>query len=65
MGEYIDLDVEEEVTAKGIEPPAHWPSREGKIEVEGLVARYAPEVSSRSTVLNQASPVDSLAVPLL
>lgn len=30
--------------AKGIEPPAHWPSRDGKIEVQGLTARYAPEM---------------------
>lgn len=42
--EYLQLEAEEEHTAKGVEPPAAWPSNEGKIEVRNLVATYAPEV---------------------
>lgn len=42
--EYLLLEAEEEVTAKGIEPPAAWPSSEGKIEVRNLQATYAAEV---------------------
>jgi ABC-type multidrug transport system fused ATPase/permease subunit len=42
--EYLQLEAEEETTAKGIEPPAAWPSNEGKIEVRNLTATYAAEV---------------------
>lgn len=44
--EDLDLDVEEEEHKRGIEPPAHWPSRDSKVEVENLTCHYAPQVSS-------------------
>ncbi|WRT68702.1 uncharacterized protein IL334_005682 [Kwoniella shivajii] len=44
VGEYLDLEVEEEETAKGIEPPAHWPTRDGSVVVENLTCRYAPQL---------------------
>ncbi|KAK6910984.1 hypothetical protein I203_105019 [Kwoniella mangroviensis CBS 8507] len=44
VGEYLELEVEEEEHAKGIEPPAHWPSREGSVVVEDLTCRYAPQL---------------------
>nr|XP_019045027.1 ATP-binding cassette transporter [Kwoniella bestiolae CBS 10118]OCF23957.1 ATP-binding cassette transporter [Kwoniella bestiolae CBS 10118] len=44
VGEYLELEVEEEEHAKGIEPPAHWPSREGSVVVENLTCRYAPQL---------------------
>ncbi|WWC90401.1 uncharacterized protein L201_005336 [Kwoniella dendrophila CBS 6074] len=44
VGEYLDLEVEEEEHAKGVEPPAHWPSREGSVVVENLTCRYAPQL---------------------
>jgi hypothetical protein len=40
----LDLDVEEEEQQRGIEPPAHWPSRDSKVEVENLTCHYAPQV---------------------
>ena len=42
--EDFDLEVEEEEHARGIEPPAYWPSREGSVIVERLTCRYAPMV---------------------
>lgn len=42
--EYLVLESEEEEDEKGMEPPAYWPSKEGKIEVKSLTARYAPEL---------------------
>ncbi|WVQ79432.1 hypothetical protein IAT38_001530 [Cryptococcus sp. DSM 104549] len=44
VGEYLDLPVEEEEDAKGMEPPAHWPSRDGSVVVENLTCRYAPHL---------------------
>lgn len=49
--EYLQLEAEEETTAKGVEPPAAWPSNEGKIEVRNLVATYAAEVRSDCKLL--------------
>lgn len=43
----LDLEVEEEDHAKGVEPPAYWPSREGSVVVENLTCHYAPQVSFR------------------
>jgi hypothetical protein len=40
----LELDVEEEETQRGIEPPAYWPSRDSKVEVEHLTCHYAPQV---------------------
>jgi hypothetical protein len=40
----LELDVEEEETQRGIEPPAYWPSRDSKVEVENLTCHYAPQV---------------------
>jgi len=42
----LDLEIEEEVTSRGIEPPAYWPSREGSVVVENLYCHYAPQVSN-------------------
>nr|XP_018261799.1 ATP-binding cassette transporter [Kwoniella dejecticola CBS 10117]OBR83957.1 ATP-binding cassette transporter [Kwoniella dejecticola CBS 10117] len=44
VGEYLELEVEEEEYAKGIEPPAYWPSREGSVVVENLTCKYAPQL---------------------
>lgn len=44
VGEYLDLEVEEEDKAKGIEPPAYWPSSDGSVVVENLTAKYAPQL---------------------
>ncbi|KAK8854514.1 hypothetical protein IAR55_003253 [Kwoniella newhampshirensis] len=44
VGEYLDLEVEEEEHEKGIEPPAYWPSRDGSVVVENLTCRYAPQL---------------------
>ncbi|WWD19355.1 hypothetical protein CI109_103814 [Kwoniella shandongensis] len=44
VGEYLDLDVEEEEHEKGIEPPAYWPTRDGSVVVENLTCRYAPQL---------------------
>lgn len=46
----LDLDVEEEEQQRGIEPPAHWPSRDSTVQVENLTCHYAPQVclSSRT-----------------
>ncbi|WVR09322.1 hypothetical protein IAU60_006387 [Kwoniella sp. DSM 27419] len=44
VGEYLELEVEEEEHSKGIEPPAYWPSRDGSVVVENLTARYAPQL---------------------
>ncbi|WVQ80023.1 hypothetical protein IAT38_002124 [Cryptococcus sp. DSM 104549] len=44
VGEYLELDVEEEVHAKGAEPPAYWPTRDGSVVVENLTCRYAPQL---------------------
>jgi hypothetical protein len=41
----LDLEVEEEETSRGMEPPAYWPSREGRVVVENLTCHYAPQVS--------------------
>lgn len=40
----LDLDVEEEEYQRGIEPPAHWPSRDSVVQVENLTCHYAPQV---------------------
>jgi len=37
--------VEEEDHARGVEPPAYWPSIDGSVVVEDLTCRYAPQVS--------------------
>lgn len=37
MREYLEISQEKE---GGIDPPAAWPSREGKIEVQNLCVRY-------------------------
>ncbi|ODN87389.1 ATP-binding cassette transporter [Cryptococcus wingfieldii CBS 7118] len=44
VGEYLDLEVEEEPDAKGREPPAYWPASDGSIVVENLTCRYAPQL---------------------
>ncbi|OCF40975.1 ATP-binding cassette transporter [Kwoniella heveanensis CBS 569] len=44
VGEYLDLEVEEEAHTKGIEPPAYWPTRDGSVVVENLTCRYAPQL---------------------
>lgn len=44
----MELEVEEEDHAKGIEPPAYWPSKDGSVVVENLTCRYAPQVSGIS-----------------
>lgn len=44
VSEYLDLEVEEEEHAKGVEPPAYWPSKEGSVVVEGLTCKYAPQL---------------------
>jgi hypothetical protein len=46
----LDLEVEEEDHAKGVEPPAYWPSREGSVVVENLTCHYAPQVSFRYSI---------------
>ena len=43
--EDLDLEVEEEDHARGVEPPAYWPSHDGSIVVENLTCRYAPQVN--------------------
>lgn len=46
----LDLEVEEEETKKGVEPPAYWPTKDGSVVVENLTCKYAPQVSdSRSS----------------
>ena len=40
----LDLEVEEEVDKKGIEPPAYWPTKDGSVVVENLTCRYAPQL---------------------
>ena len=47
----LDLDVEEEEQQRGSEPPAHWPSRDSKVEVENLTCHYAPQVRLFQSVL--------------
>lgn len=42
----LELDVEEEENQRGIEPPAYWPSRDSKVEVDNLTCHYAPQVRS-------------------
>ena len=44
VAEYLDLEVEEEDHAKGVEPPAYWPSRDASVVVEDLTCRYAPQL---------------------
>ena len=48
----LDLDVEEEETFRGIEPPAYWPSREGSVVVEDLTCHYAPQVQHIPKILD-------------
>jgi len=42
----LELDVEEEEHQRGLEPPAYWPSRDSKVEVDNLTCHYAPQVCS-------------------
>ncbi|WVO13715.1 hypothetical protein L204_101337 [Cryptococcus depauperatus] len=42
IGEYLNLEEEEEDDKKFIKPPAHWPSRDGSIVVDSLTCTYAP-----------------------
>jgi len=42
----LELDVEEEEHQRGLEPPAYWPSRDSKVEVDNLTCHYAPQVRS-------------------
>ncbi|OWZ29769.1 ATP-binding cassette transporter [Cryptococcus neoformans AD2-60a] len=44
VGEYLELEVEEENHEKGKEPPAYWPTSDGSIVVENLTCRYAPQL---------------------
>ncbi|KIR99113.1 ATP-binding cassette transporter [Cryptococcus deuterogattii 2001/935-1] len=44
VGEYLELEVEEESHEKGKEPPAYWPTSDGSIIVENLTCRYAPQL---------------------
>jgi ABC-type multidrug transport system fused ATPase/permease subunit len=44
VAEYLELEVEEEDDAKGIEPPAYWPSKDGSVIVENLTCKYAPQL---------------------
>ncbi|ODO06989.1 hypothetical protein I350_04354 [Cryptococcus amylolentus CBS 6273] len=44
VGEYLDLEVEEEEEEKGVEPPAYWPSRDGSVIIENLTCSYAPHL---------------------
>ncbi len=38
----LDLEPEEDPTKSAPDPPAHWPSKYAKIEVDNLVCAYAP-----------------------
>ncbi|SNX85131.1 probable YBT1 - Vacuolar, ABC protein transporting bile acids [Melanopsichium pennsylvanicum] len=40
ISEYLDLEPEKQ---SGQEPPAYWPSSEGKIVIKNLAVRYTPE----------------------
>lgn len=40
----LDLEVEEEKHQVGKEPPAYWPSRDGKVVVSNLTCKYAPQL---------------------
>lgn len=40
----LDLDVEEEDSKRGVEPPAYWPSRDGSVVVSNLTCKYAPQL---------------------
>lgn len=44
VAEYLDLEQEEPVGTKTIEPPAHWPSRDGSVIVTNLTCKYAPQL---------------------
>ncbi|KAI9634405.1 ABC transporter type 1, transmembrane domain-containing protein [Dioszegia hungarica] len=44
VGEYLDLEVEEEKGKAGIDPPAYWPTRDGSVVVSNLTCRYAPQL---------------------
>ncbi|RXK42365.1 ATP-binding cassette transporter [Tremella mesenterica] len=44
VGEYLELEAEEDQNQKGEEPPAYWPSRDGSVVVENLTCRYAPQL---------------------
>lgn len=39
-----DLKLEPEAIPEAKEPPAYWPTKEAKIEVEDLTCAYAPEL---------------------
>jgi hypothetical protein len=51
----LDLDVEEEDHERGIEPPAHWPSRESTVQVENLTCHYAPQVCFSRLIFVQST----------
>jgi hypothetical protein len=55
----LDLDVEEEEQQRGIEPPAHWPSRDSVVQVENLTCHYAPQVNP----LTQRSSLENCLCP--
>lgn len=40
----LDLEVEEEDSQRGVEPPAYWPSRDGSVVVSNLTCKYAPQL---------------------
>ncbi len=40
----LELEQEEPEEAKGDEPPAAWPSRDGSIVVSNLTCKYAPQL---------------------
>lgn len=54
----LDLDVEEEESARGIEPPAYWPSREGSVVVENLTCHYAPQVRRNRGLVSDPNQLD-------
>lgn len=47
----LELEVEEEEHQRGLEPPAYWPSRDSKVEVDNLTCHYAPQVHFFSLAL--------------
>lgn len=51
----LDLEVEEEETKKGVEPPAYWPTKDGSVVVENLTCKYAPQVSQLLNCQNARS----------
>jgi ABC-type transport system involved in Fe-S cluster assembly fused permease/ATPase subunit len=44
MSFYLDLKLEPEAIPESQEPPAFWPTKEAKIEVDNLTCAYAPQL---------------------